>query len=201
MINFNQAGKLRMALKGGKWKSKIKFYDYDREDGNPNEICMEEVANFIESRSFHLARIVRARLCKVPLPVVLGPLGKNAAVMIHVFVVFQTEDGSSTNRWHSIEKYPDNIVVQHGQNSNDPERRLLGHKRRKPVRILQEEDGQAGVSIATLLKYLVCADALNNAYNLLARNCQHFAADVFHLITGLPATDALSSFVKQYTSL
>ena len=197
-------GKLR--IKGGQWQPIVKFYDCDRQEdaaGQPKELSMADLSTMILNHP--QAKILRAKFCKVPLVPfesvalwvewfrdigVLGP-----AVLIHTFVVLQIQFQGGSVLWFSIEKQMDSIVVQQSTNCPDVENFLLGVERKKPVKTLRDADWMVGVSLSALFSILFYLKPEGNVYHLLFRNCQHFAAGVFELATGLPAKDVLSPFI------
>lgn len=100
-------------MKGGSWRQKLQYYDYDETVIKVVELGKEELLKMANQPESRERKIDLVRYYKLPLPVVLPPFYGKAHLLVHHFVIFRTlrvirrDDGETEVQFQffSVDKY------------------------------------------------------------------------------------------------
>lgn len=164
--------------KGGEWKFQI-YFDPNADDAKDDHhlISEENLLSQLEELIETTEKIERVYLYKTP----ISEIQLTHAFLYHEFVVFQTK-----NWWWSIEKNGEFLVIQRSKTLE-----AVKDKFRKQLRVTKEywgkpteiKSGVSKISMKNLIDWLHKENWLQERYDLLSSNCQHFGNAVYHYAT------------------
>jgi ankyrin repeat protein len=116
---------------------------------------------------------------------------KVPGVTIHAFVVFMTTRYRGIKiikTWWSLEKNGHHIVLQQSPNEDDVIKKIYDTETKTSVERLepiknQKSNSMVNNSVENVLRIIWDTNMLNERYNLLYSNCQHFASFVFEKLS------------------
>ena len=159
-------------IKGGNWKYEVYFDpEADKHTGRCYTISDDKLRT-------KLAKLVDAgeKIQKVTAyKVKLSEFQITQFLLYHMFIVFETEDW-----WWSIEKNDEGITIQRSKSVRAVRDKYRQTMRNSGISSIEQDGGRKSVN--DLIEWLWKENELNDEYNILLSNCQHFGTKVFNFV-------------------
>ena len=174
---ISKASSTSSAASGGQWKKKLIFCRWI--DGKLKEKQYDQ-HNFV-TKMRGIIGIKQSIINVTAFASKLSEIQITTGRLYHMFIEFKTRDW-----WWTIEKCGDGIIFQRDRNY-EKLRKFDRGEERKTTNQLNQSPGR--FTILDLVKWLYKRKEIENEYNLVTSNCQHFGNAVYEFVTGQPAIE------------
>ena len=162
----------KKGLDGSNWKYEVYFDpEADKSTGSAYNNSDDELRTKLASLVDAGEKIKDVSAYKVP----LSKFQLTQLLLFHMVIIFETEDW-----WWSIEKNDEGITIQRSKTLTYVKDNYRRGARNPGMKLMKED--RADQSVNDLIDWLWKSDELNNKYNLVNRNCQHFGKKVFNFV-------------------